>query len=137
MIQHYFIARTKLYLSINCEDAEPIKASIYHMHHLLTVIYNLLHNLSRWMWHIIHIIHISTLNIVRRSNVSSSSSWTLSLWRVSQKAVLHLTWDVGVGDETLWTVYKHYFIKLMFKCRILWNNNNLLLATTEPAASNL
>ena len=33
------IPRTKLYVSFNCEETEPTKSSIYHMHHRLKVIY--------------------------------------------------------------------------------------------------
>ena len=69
---------------------------------------------------------------MRRSNVSSF--FILHFIPVEGNAESSLafgTRDVGVGDETLWTVYKHYFIKFMLKWR---NNNILLMVSTEPTA---
>ena len=49
-----------------------------------------------------HIIHISTLNIVRRSNVSSFFIWHfIPVEGNAERSLAFDTRDVGVGDETL------------------------------------
>ena len=73
-------------------------------------------------------------SIVRWSNVSSFFIvHFIPMEGNAESSLAFGTRDVGVGDETM-NIYKHYFIKCMLKCRILWNGNNLLLAITEPAA---
>ena len=71
-------------------------------------------------------------SIVRWSNVSSffivhfipmdgnpeSSIWHTRCWSRWRNTV---------------NIYKHYFIKIMSKCRILWNGKHVLLVSTESA----